>query len=358
VKRPLDPDDVRALFQEVAPPPGVDRWRYAPAARARARRPRVSRRALAVAACVLAVAGVVGAVPATIRLVGARHAVPGGPSGHPPAQESPVPPAVSHSPAASGPATPGPGATAAPPARSGPGNTGVPTGTALRRYSGDLTVTTPGAVVDGLLVTGIILVEAPNVTIRRTRAAPARTDYWVIRQVPGATNLVIEDSEIAGGGIHIGVSQEADGLTVRRCAIHHVDTAIALGGASRGTVQDSYLHDVATGVGAAGGNATVTIRHNTILGTVPGEAAIGLADRSPPMVAVTIEDNLLGGGNYTFYAGGGSGRQQIRFSHNRFSRAASAKGGYYGPVAAWDATSPGNAWLDNVWDDTGAPVRP
>jgi hypothetical protein len=303
----------------------------------------------------LAAAGVVGVVPAAIGLVGARHVAPGSQQGHPAGSASPAPqPSSADSPVPGESVTPGRGAGVAP-ARPGADNTGVPAGTALRTNSGNLTVTTPGAVVDRMLVTGIVIVKAPNVTIRRTRVAPAHSDYWVIYQSPGATNLVIEDTEIAGGGIHLGVVQEADGLTVRRCAIHHVDTAVALGEFSRGTVEDSYLHDVATGVGTAGGNATVTISHNTIASTVPGEAAIGFANNAPPMTAVTIENNLLSGGSYTLSAGN---QRQVRFSHNRFSRAASQKGGQYGPVANWDATSPGNVWLDNVWDDTGAPVQP
>ncbi len=356
--RPPDPDDVRALFEEVTAPPGVARWRVAgtsppvPAPH-RVRR----RRLLAVAACAVAMAAVVGAVPAAQALLGAPDGGHRGDPGRPPVSSAPPVPSRGPSPSAS-PGSPAPTRGPAPPARPGPGNTGVPLGTTLRTHRGDLTVTARGAVVDAMLVTGSIIVQAPDVTIRRTRVAPASPVYWVIRQLPQATNLIIEDSELAGGGVHIGVNEESAGLTVRRCAIHHVDTAVSLGG-DRATIQDSYLHDVSTGVGAAGGNDTVTIRHNTIVSLPAGEAAIGFADQGRPVTGVTIEDNLLAGGGYAFFAGGGGAPgQRIRFSHNRFSRQVHPKGGRYGPVARWDATAPGNVWADNVWDDTGAPVDP
>jgi hypothetical protein len=209
-----------------------------------------------------------------------------------------------------------------------------------------------------LLVTGSILVQAPHVTIRHTRVAPSGGQYWVIRQLPGATDLLIEDVEIAGAGVHIGVNQEAAGLIVMRCTIHDVDTGVSLGG-DRATVQDSHLSAVSTGVGAVGGNDTVAIRHNTITSLPHGDSAIGFAEKGPPVTGATIEDNVLAGGGYTFYAGaGGSAGQAIVMRHNRFSRAVYPKGGYYGPVAAWSATAPGNVWTGNVWDDTGAPVTP
>jgi hypothetical protein len=330
----------------------------------RDRRPQAPRRTgLAVAASAVAVAVLVGAVPILIHALTRPAAAPASGFGHPSASASSAPPSASQPPTASPSTSPsraptpaGTGTTPAVTAKPWPDarSTGVPAGKALRTHAGDLVVNTAGTVVDGMLVTGSIIVQASNVTIRNTRVAPSRSVYWVIRQSPGATDLVIEDSEIAGGGVHIGVSQESDGLTVARCDFHNVDTAISIGG-SRSTVNDSYLHAVDTGVGAGGRRSTIAIEHNAISSNVPGEAAIGFADGNT-LTGVTIENNLLAGGNYEFYAGSGSGQQQIAVRHNRFSRAVSPKGGRYGPVAAWDPASPGNVWVDNVWDDTGAPI--
>jgi len=50
----------------------------------------------------------------------------------------------------------------------GADNTGVPKGTALRVHNGDLTITQPGQVVDGLDVRGLVFVRAENVTIKNS----------------------------------------------------------------------------------------------------------------------------------------------------------------------------------------------
>jgi len=372
---PFDEDEIRALFQEVKAPPGVGRWRHATVTREpdpvyippshRERRPPVRRRrtGLAVAASAFAAAALVGAVPVVVNAL----ALPAKPAitGSVRASTSPSP--ASPSPAGYGSPSAAPtgqsrtpgvatgSAPAAQPTKWPDAKTaGVPAGTTLRTHAGDLVITTAGTVIDSMLVTGSIIVQAPNVTIRNTRVSPPHTAYWLIRQTPGATNLDIENSELVGNGVHIGVNMETSGLRVAACDIHDVDTAVSLSGDSA-TVQDNYLHAVKTGVGAAGHHATLLIHQNTIVATYPGEAAISFADNNS-LTNVLVDDNLLAGGNYTFYAGGGSGQQQLTVRDNRFSRAVAPKGGHYGPLAAWDASLPGNQWLNNVWDDTGAPV--
>jgi Right handed beta helix region len=392
----FDADDVRALFQQVQPPPGVGRWREVDEARdaprgypagptlplgrpappgtrpgtaaggrrpsgpSRLRPPR--RRSLAVVATMVAIAVVSGAIPTAFRLLRVTEAATGG--GHPrPARSAPAAgpsgdapstgPSMSISAAPSASSSGSPGGRTWPTAKTA----GVPAGTALRPHPGDLTVSTPGAVVDGVSVTGIVIVQAPNVTIRHTRVAPSRRAYWVVRQLPGATSLVIEDSELAGGAqVQTGVSQEASGLTVRRTSIHDVDRGIVA--RDRVSVQDSLLYGLSTGIADQGGVTGVAIVHNAITSTGRGEAAIALYTNSGPLSGVTVDDNLLAGGNYTLYAGSGSGSHDIRVTRNHFSRSVSAKGGFFGPVTAWDPRARGNVWSGNVWDDTGAPLQP
>jgi hypothetical protein len=312
----------------------------------------------------LAIAVVSGAIPTAIQLLRVTEAATG--SGNPGAVATATP---TPSPSTSASAEPTQSvsvapstapSSAAPPADKGwptAKTAGVPAGTALRTHAGDLTVKTAGAVVDGLQVTGSILVQAPNVTIRRTKVALSRQAYWAVRQLPGATNLVIEDSELSGSGqVQTGVSQEASGLTIRRTAIHDVDKGVVA--RDRVTVQDSLLYAVATGISDQGGVSGVTIAHNAITSTGRGEAAIALYTNSGPLATVSVDDNLLAGGNYTLYAGGGNGSHDIRVTRNHFSRSVSAKGGFFGPVTAWDPRARGNVWSGNVWDDTGAPVQP
>jgi hypothetical protein len=235
------------------------------------------------------------------------------------------------------------------------GNTGVPAGTSLRTHTGDLVVSTPGTVVDAMQVNGSIIVTAPDVKIRRTRVAAAAGSYWVVRQSPAATNLAIEDSELIGGRTHVGVSQEADGLAVRRCHIRRVDTGVSTG--NRVTVEDSFVVDVGAGVGTSSGGSQVTVRHNVITTSASSvEAAVGLYTKDGPLRGVAVEGNLLAGGNYTFHVGEGPGSQQIVARHNRFSRAVHPKGGFFGPTAGWDHDAAGNVWQDNTWVDTGEQI--
>jgi hypothetical protein len=54
------------------------------------------------------------------------------------------------------------------PAKPGPTTTGVPAGTQLKVHTGDLVVSTPGAVIDGVDVRGQVRVMADNVTIKNS----------------------------------------------------------------------------------------------------------------------------------------------------------------------------------------------
>jgi hypothetical protein len=361
VNPPDDLPEVRALFQAVTPPPGLDRWRAPqPAPAALEGRPR--RRKLVLAACAAVVALLAGGIPAAIALSGSappppRPAVTPSVSARPSATPSATPTPSQSPPAAPPPSSPAAGRTRPATPTTPPPSTGVPTGTALRQSNGDLIIETPGTVVDAMQVNGSIIVQAPNVHIRRTRVAPPADAFWVIRQAPGATDLVIEDSELDGNQIHDGISQEAAGLTVRRTRIHDVDVGVSL--SDRGDVEDCLLTAVGAGIGTDAGGTQISVLRTTITTTADsGEAAIGLYTAKGSLHAVTVESNVLAGGNYTFHVGEGPGTQQITARHNRFSRAVHPNGGVYGPTAGWDAAAPGNVWQDNTWSDTGAPVDP
>jgi hypothetical protein len=72
-----------------------------------------------------------------------------------------------------------------------------------------------------------------------------------------------------------------------------------------------------------------------------------------------ISDNLIAGGGYTIYGGqnpGGPQAHNIRITGNRFATLYFQNGGFWGPVAAFDPSGPGNVWSGNVWDSTGQPV--
>jgi hypothetical protein len=123
---------------------------------------------------------------------------------------------------------------------------GVPAGTALTVHVGNLVITRPGTVIDGMDVHGTIRVMADNVTIERSivrgGAAATRTDA-LIAAWWGAKNLVVVDTTLRAQNrsLHIdgiaGANFTARGLDVS----HVVDTVKVIG--PNVTVLDSYLHD-------------------------------------------------------------------------------------------------------------------
>jgi hypothetical protein len=122
-------------------------------------------------------------------------------------------------------------------------NTGVPAGKTLKVHQGDLTITTAGAVVDGLDIRGFVRVKAANVTIKNSivRGRPISGTMSLVQA--SSTGLIIQDTELTPtqwspyiNGI-VGKS-----FTLKRVDIHHVVDQVHLtGGAVR--VESSWLHD-------------------------------------------------------------------------------------------------------------------
>jgi hypothetical protein len=338
----FDEEHQRALFGTERAPSTMDhRLRRAmtgapPTTAARTRRPRWAP-ALAGAATVLIVLG--AAMVPRLFPDGARPGEPAASttqSGHP--------------------RTPAPRADAA--------NTGVPAGTSLTPHTGDLTVTQAGAVVDARLVTGQIVVSAPNVTIRRTRIEPPDGATAAVRQLPGATDLRLDEVEVAvrdGHRVGYGVLQEATGLTVRRSEIAGVDTGVQT--SRRASVTGTFVHDLrrtgdAVGVNVPGGVTELSIMANTILAPATGTAAVNLDTDHGGLSGAILQENVLGGGEYPLRFGPAGTVSDVKVIHNRFSRDAWPGGGRDGPVGGWDRNARGNVWTANVWDDSGQLVEP
>ena len=373
---PFDENTLRALFDEIEPPPGLaDRWR------AGSGRPRVRRlsagvrmRAAAVVAGVVTVGAMVFAVAAAD-----RHP-PTGPDitiTDPPATSS-APPTTGQSPSGSvvppreGPGVgPPPAGAGPPPAKRTPpkpvkppvapargplppgewpsaGNVGVPVGTNPSSHPGDLHVTEPGAIISDLRIDGSVFVEAPDVTLRRVQVAPPRGAVAGVRQRATAPRLRIEDSDISGSGGAYAVLQEVAGLTISRSDLHGASTA-AVAVTSDATIVDSYLHTSTPGTGfhsvSSNGGGRLILRHSTLYD-------VALFDDAGPVVDVTIENNQL----TLVGAPPGSGSHDIRVRDNRFTT--QNKDHKQAGSTGWNAQAPGNIWSGNVWADTGEPVSP
>jgi len=123
-------------------------------------------------------------------------------------------------------------------------NTGVPAGTALKVVNGDITVTTPGTVLSGLDIRGLVKISAANVTIKNS-IIRGRADKpgILINNLGGFSNLVITDTEL----FPTVMSNNNHGIygynfTATRLNIHNVIDGIHITG-SNVTVQKSWIHD-------------------------------------------------------------------------------------------------------------------
>jgi Right handed beta helix region len=179
--------------------------------------------------------------------------------------------------------------------------TGVPDGISLRP-SGSLKITHAGAVIDGLDVTGTIVVDAPDVTIRNTRITA--TGSMGVKIESGS--LLIEDTEI------IGASDDcAQGVAWSDYVAVRIDVSgcqDGLKGNGSVAIHDSYVHDLRgtsdshnDGFQSTGGS-DITIEGSTICGEYRDSvSAVKLTPEERAIDNVVIRNNVLRGGNFSLY---------------------------------------------------------
>jgi hypothetical protein len=264
----------------------------------------LARAGLALATCALVVTGVLVATEGST--------FPGGP-----------PPTVALAPAA----------TAIECAAAGPylvperGNVGVPADVALCP-SASRTITVAGVVLDGWEVRGGVVVEAPDVVVRRSRIVGDGTTPFGIRTT-GAGSVRIEDVTLTGDFPEAAIG--GDRWSGERVEITGVTRDGArLGDSAR--LRNSSVRDVATAPGDAasglvvhGTGRDVLVEDNTVeLGNGPGrDSAVLLAPAKPAERAegaVVIRGNVLGGGRYTVRQDEPRVRSDVRITGNRFRR--------------------------------------
>jgi len=123
--------------------------------------------------------------------------------------------------------------------------TGVPAGVKLTRYDGDIVITKPNTVIDGLEVHGTITVNAPGAVIKNSKivggSTPASTG--LVNNVVSGASFTIEDSElVAATPSTLWNGVFGSNFTAERINVHGVvDSVRVLGG--NVVVRDSWLHD-------------------------------------------------------------------------------------------------------------------
>ncbi len=234
---------------------------------------------------------------------------------------------------------------------------------------GWLQVTGDGAVIENLEVSGSINVAADDVTVRNTVILATGETWGIGLQHTKAATISGNTIGTADGSprLLVGIKDvygDSATTTVTRNDIAGTSTGVQIGS---GVIRDNYIHDLAmvpgdhvNGITSPGSSRLLVIAHNTILNRFDQTDAIGLFQDFGVEANRRVADNLLAGGGYTVYGGGGNHgvAHDITIVGNRFSRLYFPAGGSYGPVADFDADGPGNLWADNIWDDDGSPVTP
>jgi hypothetical protein len=265
-------------------------------------------------------------------------------------------------------------------------NSGVPAGTRLTEVPVQATsgpgwawnasthtvnVTTNGVTITGLHISGILNIQANNVTVNKVQVSSSG-DFFGI-SLRHTKDVTIENSTIGGTSRTMGrvgsaihdVYDDSTGMLIKDNNIFSFKTAIQV---TTGTITGNYIHDTGfvegdhtNGILDIGTTQPLTIRDNTILDDQNQTDAVSLGATTGPGMPVAkkvVENNLLGGGSYTIYGGAthGNATSDIVIKNNVFSQLYFPKSGMWGPVAYFDTAGTGNVWTGNTWDTTGAVV--
>lgn len=249
----------------------------------------------------------------------------------------------------------------------GPSNTGVPDGTVLQHHYGNLTITTPGTVVNAMDIHGFLTIRASNVTVQNSIVRggdPGQVNSSLISAYGDHVNLVIKDTTLVGAF----PSPYLDGLkglnfTATRLDISNVvDTILIFG--DNVTVQDSWLHgnthfdpDPRTPDGISHddnvqieGGRNIMLRHNTFQGAYG--AVVMITQNYARSQDISIIDNVISGGGCSINLSekGQGPIQNTLVQDNEFGATR-----VNGCAVIAPPTSPVRM-VNNIWSATGASV--
>ena len=188
---------------------------------------------------------------------------------------------------------------------------GVQAGVTLTAYKGPMIITTPGAVIENVIIDGTLTIAADNVTIKN--CIIQNFDNWGILS-DDAINTRVEYCDIDGSGstktTGLGIGGGTNSAIIG-CDIRGMVIGINSFGAME--IKDNYIHDLAEtssnpddrhfdGIRAM--TSGLVIEHNTI--SLPpnagGTAAVFIKNDLGPINGVQVTNNLMSGDpSYTVY---------------------------------------------------------
>ena len=199
-------------------------------------------------------------------------------------------------------------------------NTGVQAGVNLTTHSGQLTLSTAGQVVSGLIITGGVQITASNVTLKDCIIEVPNSANWNVGIAGGLTGVVLQNCEIVGAGTSgplgsYGIYVEGNSqVTINAVNIHDVGQGLVLND-GQVTLENSYIHDLNAGSGthyedvgyfgaAKSSTFSLNIQNNTLINQHNQTAAVFLQNYFGGLNNIKVNNNVLVGGDYTIYVDG------------------------------------------------------
>lgn len=216
---------------------------------------------------------------------------------------SPTAPPVTTTPApTTPPATTPPPTTTSPPASGWPNASTTGATGPLTVRTGNLTISTAGAVVEGLDIRGCVNITAPGVVFRNSKVSCS--NGWAIRAV-STGGVVIDQVDVTCNNT-LGKGIVGEGFTVRRSDVSGCEDAIYID--RNVNVLDSYLHDLYGGgtdphndiVQVSNGGDNVIVRGN-FMSNRTSRATSGYMGDGPGMDNIVIDRNYIEAGGYVIY---------------------------------------------------------
>lgn len=183
------------------------------------------------------------------------------------------------------------------------------------------TINTSGT-YSGLSFNGVVTISASNVTLVDCLITANNPDPWSLQVMNNVSNVLVQNITIIGaggtttnGGAAYGFyASDNSQVTFLACDISRVgQNAINNGNV---LVKDCYIHDLLSdpsthyeciyygGAGGANPSFSLDIEHNTFLNEQPQTAAIFIENFFGAVNNVTVNNNLLVGGDFTIYVSG------------------------------------------------------
>ena len=203
-------------------------------------------------------------------------------------------------------------------------NTGVQAGVTLTP-SGGLTITAPG-VYSGLDISNGVTIDASNVTLENCIITMPSSGNWVVGVSGGLTGVTIQNCEIYGTGLSgqvgdYGIYVEGNSqVMINACNIHDVGTGVIVSDGQT-TVENCYIHNLNAGpnthyngIGFFGGSPadfSLNIQHNTIINQQAQTDAVMIQNYFGNVNNVTVNNNILIGGDYPVYVDASQGTGNI-----------------------------------------------